>query len=153
MRFFVIILVFYSCSILEPNKSPYETFDFKKHDSIEFLDFLADNANKLDLYMVNPNMIPENWVKDNDLNVLIERLESTRVLCPVYSIRANITHEYKIRSTEGLEALYILESVRSGLEYPMKNGSRNYGVFENGIYYPDPLRVMEVIKWFKKRNE
>lgn len=127
-------------------------FDFNKSSPLDLLDYLCKNPNE-NFFIINPDSIPINWIKIEHIPYLIERIESERISTPVFSINAGIDLKYKNRTTEGVEALFMIESYRKKEKYPSTLSSTNCGVLKNGIFYPNQALIIEVKSWYKKTKK
>lgn len=126
-------------------------FDFHQKTPIDFLDFLCANSEKSG-YIVDSDLIPENWITDIQLEHLIERIGSHRITTPVYSINCSYSwYKFQIKTTEGVEALFLIDAVRKNKKYAASLSSHEFGKLENGIFYPDSVLVIEVQQWYDSR--
>ena len=147
----IIALLVYSCTnSKQVNMKNSAEFDFESSGPVEFLDFLGDEFKCRDFEMVVPFDLTNGWVKKEELQILVERLESKRITCPVYSSNAGIDLSFKPRSTEGLESYLIIEAFRTNSKYPMKSGSKDYGFFANEIYQLDSTKIKTVVLWYNQ---
>jgi|GEM_PF-6613956 len=142
----VCFLLFFSLS-----KEDISMFDFHNKTPIAFLDCLVED-NQVDFVVVNNDSIPVGWVNFDLLPELMNRIESKRITAPVFSINAGVDLKRKTRTTEGVEALHLIESLRKEMAYPMLLSSENYGYLNNDVYYPDTILVSEIKQWYKKRS-
>jgi hypothetical protein len=142
----VFFLVFFSLS-----KQDISMFDFQNTTPISFLDYLVEN-NQVNFVVVNNDSIPVGWVNFDLLPELMNRIESKRITAPVFSIYAGVDLNRKIRTTEGVEALHLIESLRRKMAYPMLLSSENYGYLNNHVFYPDTILVREIKQWYRKRS-
>lgn len=139
-----IVLISFLLVFLNLNSS---NFDFKKSSPLDLLDYLCKNPNE-NFFIVNPDSVPTNWLTIDNIPYLIERIESERITTPVFSINAGVDLKYKNRTTEGVEALFMIESFRKKEKYPSDLSSANCGVLKNGIFYPNQAIVIEVRAWY-----
>lgn len=130
------------------NNEVKDEFSFKEHDPIDFLEYLKLN-NNLHSYGVDKDSIPEGWIDEKVLPDLILRIESMKPTLAVYSINASIFHLQKIYSSEGVEAIFLIEGYRKNI-YPPSLGSYEYGVIKNNIIYPDEKKIKEIKKWWEE---
>lgn len=139
------LIVFMNCD---------NSFDFKESPPLDLLNYLCEKS-KENFFIVNPDSVPSNWLTIDDIPNLMNKIESERITTPVFSINAGIDLKYKNRTTEGVEALFMIESVRKNKKYPSALSSVNCGVLKNGIFYPDTILIIEVKSWYKnmKNNQ
>jgi len=134
------------------NASHNNDFDFKRSSPLDLLDYLCENSNDI-FFIVNPDSIPSNWLTMDYVPYLIERIESERITTPVFSINAGVDLNHKNRTTEGVEALFMIESIRKNKQYPSALSSVNCGILKNNIFYPDKTLVLEVKSWYEKSKK
>ena len=123
-------------------------FDFRKSSPLDLLEFLSVKHD-MNFFIINPDSVPNNWLRIEDCINLINKLESKRITTPVFSINSSVDMKYKIRTTEGVEALFMIESLRKNKKYPSELSSANFGVLKNGVLFPDTNLTNEVKLWFK----
>lgn len=123
-------------------------FDFKKSSAIDLLDYLCNNPNER-FFIVNPDSVPTNWLSKKDIHALMDRIESERITTPIFSINASVDLEYKNRTTEGVEALFMIESFRKNKKYPYDLSSQSCGIPKNGVFYPNQALIIEIKDWYK----
>lgn len=126
-------------------------FDFTKSSPLDLLDYLCQNSNE-NFFVVNSDSVPSNWLTIDAIPYLIDRIESERITTPVFSINAGVDLKYKIRTTEGVEALFMIESFRKNEKYPSDLSSSNCGDFKNGVFYPKKALVVEIKSWYRNLN-
>lgn len=124
-------------------------FDFKKASPSEFLDYLCDNPD-MNFLMIDPDEIPPNWLTLDEMEKLMSRIESNRITTPVYSAYASIDFKPKPRTSEGVEASFMIDCFRKNKRYPSDLNSQSYGIPLNGYYQPNPTLVSEVKVWYEK---
>ena len=124
------------------------TFDFRKSSPLDLLDCLVVNSED-NFFAINPDSVPSAWLKKEDIPLLMKRIESEKITTPVFSTNAGVDLNYKNRTTEGVEALFMIKSIREKKRYPSALSSKGCGVLKNGIYYPDTTLIIEVKSWYK----
>ncbi len=130
----------------------YIVFDFNISTPLDFLNYLSNNP-EYTLYLVDSESIPSGWLTEDDLTFLIEKIESEKVTTPVFASYAGVDLSYKTRTTEGVEALFMIESIRKNIVYPSRSSSLEFGVFKNGIFHPDPDLIAEVRAWYNEHQK
>lgn len=124
------------------------TFDFGKSSPLDLLDCLVVNSED-NFFAINPDSVPSDWLTKEDIPLLMKRIESEKITTPVFSTSAGVDLNYKNRTTEGVEALFMIKSIRERKRYPSALSSTGCGVLKNGIYYPDTTLIFEVKSWYK----
>lgn len=127
-------------------------FDFKKSTPLDFLDYLSVNSKEI-FFAINPDSVPSNWLTVEDIPYLMNRIESKRITTPVFSINAGVDLKYKNRTTEGVEALFMIKSIRENKKYPSELSSMNCGILKNGVFYPDTALILEVKSWYEDNKK
>jgi len=122
-------------------------FDFKKSSPLDLLDYLCKNPNEI-FFIVNPDSIPSNWLTIDNIPALMDRIESEKITTPVFSINAGVDLKYKNRTTEGVEALFMIESFRKKKKYPSDLSSEKCGVLKDGIFFPNQALIIEIKSWY-----
>lgn len=99
----------------------------KDHKPVQFLDYLVTNSSFLWCIADRDSLDPD-WIDSSSVAGLMERIGSKRTCTPVFSTEYNADISYKTRSTEGVEAAFLLESLRRKCRYPCGLGSFTVGV-------------------------
>jgi hypothetical protein len=123
-----------------------ERFDFKKNTPLDFLNYLA-NCDEM-YYFVNYDSIPINWLNLSFLPELMEKIDSKKITTPVFSTRYSTDLSYKTRTTEGVEALFMIESLHKGKKYPSELSSNTCGILVDTVFIPDTVLIKEIEIWF-----
>lgn len=129
-----------SCGCQEPRAQaavlPAEV-DWERTDPLAFLDLLVGHPEAVYTVETPP---PAGWIDGDDVDALMERIESDR---PAAAVLSHLSSYVPLdrSSTEGREALFLIEGLREGT-YPPRLCSVRY-------FEPDPD---EYRAWWEERR-
>lgn len=115
---------------------------------IQFLDYLATNSGFL-WCTVDQDSLDPDWIDSSSVAGLVERMGSKRTCTPVFSAEYSTDMSYKIRTTEGVEAAFLLESLRRKCRYPCGLGSFTVGVQKGNRIELRPAYVDSIQVWYR----